>query len=179
MKTLIAYYSFTQNNEKLAKHLQRQLNCDIAKIETTKSRTGLSILLDLVFRRKPEIKSMPYYLHDYDHLIFVAPIWAGRIAMPMKSFLVNQKHDIKQYTFITLCGGGSPGQKEKIQNELVATLEKPPLRLLELWINDLLPAEKKDTIKYTSGFRIEADGLAHFESQLKNLISEENMVNAL
>lgn len=178
MKTLIAYYSFTQNNEKLAKYLQKQLNCDIVKIETTKKRNGFSILLDLMFMRKPEIKPPPYYLHDYDHVIFIAPIWAGRIAMPMKSFIINQEPNIKQYSFITLCGG-SAGQKEKIQNELVATLQRPPVKLLELWVNDLLPVEKKDTIKHTSGFRIEADGFGKFESQLRDFIKEENMITSI
>lgn len=178
MKTLIAYYSFTQNNEKLARYLQKQLNCDIVKIETTKKRNSFSILLDLMFKRKPEIKAVPYYLQDYEHVIFIAPIWAGRIATPMKSFLINEKARIKQYSFITLCGGGA-GQKEKIQSDLVTTLQKPPVKLLELWVNDLLPAQKKDTIKYTSGFRIETDGFAPFESQLRNFIKEENMINSI
>lgn len=178
MKTLIAYYSFTQNNEKLAGYLQKQLNCDIVKIETTKKRNSFSIFLDLMFKRKPEIKSVPYYLQDYEHIIFIAPIWAGRIATPMKSYLIKEGVNIKKYSFITLCGG-SAGQQEKIHSELVATLQKPPLKLLELWVNDLLPAEKKDTIKYTSGFRIEADGFAQFESQLRNFIKEESMVNSI
>lgn len=178
MKILIAYYSFTQNNEKLATHLQKQLNCDIVKIETTKTRNGFSILLDLVFKRRPEIKPVPYYLQDYDHVIFIAPIWAGRIATPMKSFLINEKSNIRRYSFITLCGG-SPGQKEKIHHELVTSLQKAPLGLLELRVNDLLPAGEKDTIQHTSGFRIDADGFGKFEGQLRNFIKEENMVNSI
>jgi flavodoxin len=178
MKTLIAYYSFTQNNEKLARHLQKQLNCDIVKIETTKNRTGFSILFDLIFKRNPELKPVPYYLQDYEHVIFIAPIWAGKIAMPMKSFLINQKAKIKKYSFITLCGG-STGQRDKIHNELVGTLQKPPVKLLELWLNDLLPAQQKNTIKYTSGLKIEADGFAPFENQLRDFIKEENMINSI
>lgn len=178
MKTLIAYYSFTQNNEKLAKHLQKQLNCAIVKIETARSRNGFSIFLDLFFSRKPEIKSMPYHLHEYDHVIFIAPIWAGKIAMPMKSFLINEKINIKQYSFITLCGG-SAGQKEKIQNELISVLQKLPVKLIELRVNDLLPAEKKGKIKNTTGFRIEADGFEKFNSQLRNFIEEEHIINSI
>ena len=55
MKTLIAYYSFTHNNEVLAKDLQKKLNCDIHKIEEPGKRTGFTILLDLIFNRNPEI----------------------------------------------------------------------------------------------------------------------------
>lgn len=178
MKTLIAYYSFTQNNEKIAKHLQKQLNCDIVKVDTIKKRNSFSILLDLMFNRKPALKRLPYYLDDYDHVIFIAPIWAGKIATPMKSLLIKEKSNIKEYSFVTLCGG-SPGQKEKIQDELFSLLERSPARLVELWINDLLPAEKKDTIKYTSGFSIDADALGRFDSQLKSFIKEETMINSI
>jgi multimeric flavodoxin WrbA len=133
------------------------LNCDIVRIETTKKRNGFSILFDLIFDRKPEIKPVPYYMQDYDHVIFVAPVWAGRIAMPMKSFLINQKSNIREYSFITLCGG-NPGQREKIQGELEMTLQHSPVKLVELWVKDLLTAEKNGTTKNTSAFRIDANG---------------------
>lgn len=175
MKTLIAYYSFTQNNEKLAQHLQKQLNCDMARIETVRRRTSFSILLDLMFRRVPEIKPMPYYLNDYDQAIFIAPIWAGKIAMPMRSFMAKEKSKIKHYSFVTLCGG-SPGQKEKIKDELVTIVGKEPDKLVELWVNDLLPAEQKNTVKYTSGFRIGKNGFDKFESQLKDFTAEKDVV---
>jgi flavodoxin len=178
MKNLIVYYSFTQNNEKLADYMQKKLNCDSVKIETIKKRNGFSILLDLVFKRKPELKTIPYYLGDYDHVIFIAPVWAGKIAMPMTSYMMNEKRNIKSYSFITLCGGGNPNQKSKIQSELVSILEKEPSNVLELWINDLLTAEKKNSVKYTSGFRIEPAGVGQFEDKLRDFIKEENLISA-
>jgi flavodoxin len=179
MKNLIVYYSFTKNNEKLAEYLRSKLNCDSVKIETVKKRNGLSILLDLVFKRKPELKTIPYYLRDYDHVIFIAPVWAGKIAMPMTSYMMNEKRNIKSYSFITLCGGGNPNQKSKIQSELVSLLEKEPSNVLELWINDLLTAEKKNSVKYTSGFRIEPEGVGQFENKLRDFIKEENLIGAV
>jgi menaquinone-dependent protoporphyrinogen IX oxidase len=179
MKNLIVYYSFTKNNEKIAEYLRTQLDCHIAKIEPVKKRSGLSILLDMIFNRKPAVKAIPYYPWNYDHIIFVAPIWAGKIATPLRSFLIHEKANIKSYSFITLCGGGNPKQKPNIQKELLSLTQKEPTRVLELWINDLLPLEKKNTIKYTSGYRIEEDGLAKFETILADFIKEENMVNAI
>jgi flavodoxin len=177
MKTLIVYYSFTHNNEKLAMYLQKELDCDIAKIETLQKRTGFSIFLDLVFKRKPALKTMPYYLQDYRHVIFIAPIWAGKIAMPMKSFMIDQESSLKQYSFITLCGGAE-GQLGKVNMELESTLGIAPRRLLELRINDLLPADQKNKVKHTSGFRVEPDDFGKFDAQLRNFIEEENVVNA-
>lgn len=179
MKNLIVYYSFTRNNEKIAEYLSTQLGCHIAKIETVKKRSGLSILLDMIFNRTPAVKAIPYYLWNYEHIIFVAPIWAGKIATPLKSFLTHEKANIKSYSFITLCGGGNPKQKPNIQKELLAITQKAPMSVLELWINDLLPIEKKNTIKYTSGYRIEGDGLAKFETKLADFIKEENLIAAI
>lgn len=179
MKNLIVYYSFTRNNEKIAEYLRTQLSCHVAKIETVKKRSGLSILFDLLFNRKPAVKTIPYYLWNYEHVIFIAPIWAGKIATPLKSFLTREKENIRSYSFITLCGGGNPKQKENIQKELSSIVQKEPTRLLELWINDLLPVEKKNTIKNTSGYRIETDGLAKFETKLGEFIKEENLVPAV
>jgi flavodoxin len=178
MKNLIVYYSFTKNNEKLALYLRKQLNCDIVKLETVRKRTGFSILFDLMFGRKPDLKPVPYYLKDYDHVIFLGPIWAGKIAMPLKSFLINEKQNIKAYSFITLCGGVS-GQKEKITRELTLNFGKNPVKVVELWINNLLSADKKDTIKSTTGYRIDADGFSPFDSQLKDFIKEENLLKAI
>jgi flavodoxin len=179
MKNLIVYYSFTKNNEKVAEYLRNQWSCDIARIETVKKRTGFSILFDLIFRRQPVIKTIPYYLWNYEHVIFIAPIWAGKIATPLKSFLFREKENIKSYSFVTLCGGGNPKQKENIKKELFSIVKREPAGILELSVNNLLPAEKKNTIKYTSGFRIEADGLAKFETELGNFIREEILVSAI
>jgi flavodoxin len=176
MKNLIVYYSFTRNNKKLADHLQGQLNCDIAEIETVKKRNSFSILLDLVFKRLPKVKPIERHLTDYDHVIFISPIWAGKIATPLKSFLMSEKERIKTYSFITICGGGNPKQKQSIEGELALTAQKKPLKVVELWISDLQTAEKKDTMKNTTGFRIEADSLAKFESQVHDFIKAENLI---
>lgn len=171
MKTLIAYYSYTNNNQKLAFQLQKTLRCHLLKIEELKKRTGFTILMDLMLNRKPPVKVFPYNLKEYDHIIFVAPIWAGKIASPLKTFLLNEKSIIREYSFITLCGGGGGhSQIEKIQKELATLIEKEPLKVGELRINDLLPPKKKDTIKYTSGYRIADDEFKVFENQINNFL---------
>lgn len=172
MKTLIVYYSHTFNNEKLAYQLQKILKCDLLKIEELKKRTGFTILMDLIFNRKPSIKVYPYYLKDYDHIIFIAPIWAGKIATPLQTFLLNEKANIHEYSFITLCGGSGGGQHDKIQRELATLMGKEPLKVTELWINDLLPPGQKDTIKYTSGYRIPDDDFKIFESQIQHFLDD-------
>ena len=170
MKNLIVYYSFTKNNEKLAFYLRSRLNCDTVKIETVKRRTGFSIFFDLVFNRIPEIKQVRYYLRDYDHIIFIAPIWASKIAMPLKSYLMDQKSNIKNYSFISVCGG-RPGQKEKIFKELSRVIGKQPLRVDELSINDLIHA-KDETIKVKSSYKITPNDFVMFEKEVGKFLDK-------
>lgn len=173
MKSLIVYYSFTQNNEKLAHYLKGKLDCDIERIETKNKRTSLSILFDLMFNRKPALRPTQHNLADYDKLIFVAPIWAGKIAMPLKSFLVQERTNIKEYSFITLCGGGRD-QKAKIEQELESLLHKKPQEVVELWATELLPVDQKGSIKYTTGFRMDANGFGKFEKKIDEFIKKSH-----
>src|SRR5688572_13231576 len=106
MKTLLVYYSFTGNNEVIARELQQRLGCDLARIEPVKKRTKFSIFLDLVFHRAPAIHQLDVSINQYDSFVFMGPIWAGKIASPLREFLRLHKNSIHRYAFITVCGGG-------------------------------------------------------------------------
>lgn len=178
MKTLIAYYSFSHNNETLANYLADQVGCELLKIETVKSRNGFSIFLDLMFGRKPAIKPISKSLEDYDNIICIAPIWAGKIATPMVSFLRQEKSNIRSYSFVTLCGGIA-GQKEKIELELTNMMGTKPLALLELWVNKLLAADQKNKISSTTSYRITTDGLKAFDVDIQTFLREHDPAHAI
>lgn len=169
MKDLIVYYSFTGNNEVLAEALRRRSGGDLLKIKEIKKRNAFTIILDLLFNRKPAIKKYNIAWQNYDRFIFIAPIWAGKIASPLKSFLRKARIHIKRYSFITVCGGNA-WQKDKITAELNNLLARQPDKIMELWINDLLPTEKKDTIKYTSGYRIGPADFKAFETKINDFL---------
>lgn len=172
MKSIIVYYSNTHNNELLAYDLQKRLSCDLLKIEETGKRTGLTILLDLLFNRKPKLKDHRVSLESYSDFIFVAPIWASKIASPLRSFLLNEKQHIKSYSFISLCGG-IEGQVDKIRKELKTILQHDPTLVTELWIDDLLTADKKNTVKYTSSYRVLPADLEKFKAKIDEFVSSQ------
>lgn len=174
MKTLIVYYSHTQNNEKLANILRRKLGADILKIEEAGKRTGFTILLDLIFNRKPVLRRHSLSLRGYAQIILVAPIWASKIASPMKAFLFNEKKNITHYSFISICGGAK-GQLEKIIRQLVKFVGKKPDAVAELWINDLLSEDKKDSIRYTTGYRMADKDFEFFEPKVRGFLMQEGM----
>jgi flavodoxin len=171
MKTLIAYYSFTKSNETLALYLQKRIDCDILKIEDARKRTVYTILFDLLFNRKPAIKTSTCLVGEYDHVILISPIWAAKIASPLATFIRSEKQNIKRYSFISFCGGGE-GQKDKIVKQLTNILGKSPAHEAELWLKELpMPKEKRDDLKWNSGYIMEDDDFKFFDSRIDSFIS--------
>ena len=175
MKTLIVYYSFTGNNQALAFKLRERLQCDILRIEETGGRTGLSILLDLIFKRRSKLKKYNVQLKDFDNIVLVAPVWAGAIGTPMQAFLQQEKQNIRQYSFITVCSG-APGQREKISGALQSIVGVKPSLVEELWVNDLLPAEKKNKIRYTTPYRVKDGDWRVFNPKLAHFVNALNVI---
>ena len=163
----MVFFSFTGNNRLLAKEIQTLSGCDIYEIEELTKRSGIRILFDILFRRNPGIKRTIIQLSQYDHIILSAPIWAGRIANPLKTFLNLEKNNIREYSFITLCGAG--GNKHLVE-ELTKLCGKKPVALMELTVNSLLPAEKRDKIKYTSGYKIQLQDLASYRRSIARFL---------
>jgi flavodoxin len=178
MKTLVIYYSFTQNNELLARELQRRLECNILKIETLKQRSGLAIFWDILFNRKPAIAFPPTDMAQYDQFIFVSPIWAARIASPLKTFLTKERGTIKHYSFITLCGGGNSKQHDKIVGELVTMLDVAPDAVAELWLSDL-KRKGHPTGKPGTGQKIIAEDLLEYQDKIDGFLKSSKIIAAM
>lgn len=165
-KTLIAYYSWTGNNEYLAKDLQKRLNCDILKISEVKKRTGFKTLLDIMFKRKPNIVHLNANLNSYDKIILISPIWAGRVANPLETFLLNQRGNINKYSFISMCTGTDA---EDVRSQLTELTRRNPIALQTLKINDVLPNEMKNTMKATN-YRINDKDYKFFKKDIDNFL---------
>lgn len=54
MKTLIAYYTLSGNNKKLADYIKEKYNCELLEIKEKKKRKTFSIILDLIFKREKQ-----------------------------------------------------------------------------------------------------------------------------
>ncbi len=168
MKTLIVYYSYTGNNEKLALELQKKLDCSLLKIEELKRRTWFTIALDLVFNRTPAIKTTPCRLAEYDHVICVAPIWGSKIASPLKTFLNSEKDKIKSYSFLSLCQG-TEKQKKKVERQITGIMTRKPVAIAELWISTL--KKGTDAMKYS----VTPADFETFEPQIYHFLRSEGM----
>lgn len=108
-------------------------------------------------------------MRQYDRLILIAPIWAGKIATPLRSFIELEKDNFLEYSFITVCTGPD-GQDKKITDELVRLVQKEPKTVMQLKINDLLPPERKDQVKYATPYRINQRVLLAFETEIEQFL---------
>ncbi len=165
MKTLIVYYSFTQNNAALATMIQKRFDCEILRIETLRRRSAFSIFLDAAFGRKPAILKHNLSIENYDQFVFVGPIWMGKIAGPLRTFLNEEKENIKRYSFISVCGGIT-GQKEKIEDELTSIVASRPQCVCELWLSEIVSEKVTKNAKNVSAYRIRSSELEKFKTKI-------------
>lgn len=169
MNTLIVYYSFTKNNQKLAHWLHGRIDSELLEIEELKERTNGRIFLDVLFKRLPSIKVDPVPLEKFDHIIFISPIWLGKIATPLKTFIAGEGKHIKEYSFITVCGGAAD-QLSKIEKQLVRLVGKKPIAIAELSLSKLLSHYGTAA----GSHELMENDFVFFESTLENFLSRCN-----
>ncbi len=169
MKHVVIYYSYTGNNRLLALELQRRLGCDCVEVFEAKPRSRMTILLDVLFDRKPGISWTPCELGNYDKALLVAPVWAGHIAAPLAAFVARHKNTLPPFAFLSLCSG-VPGQPARIHDELRELTGRAPDFVDQLDVNQLLPVEHRNKARYTSGDRADAAGLLAFDARIAQFL---------
>lgn len=158
MNYVVIYYSFTGNNRLLALELQRRLGCDSVEVREAHHRSRMTILLDVLLDRKPRLEAGPVVLAHYDRAVLVAPVWAGRVATPLAAFVAQHRAELPDYAFLSLCSG-VPGQPARIADELERITGRAPLAVDQLDVNELLPPEHKNKVRYTSAWRAGAQDM--------------------
>ncbi len=163
MKTLIISYSFTGNNGKLAQKIAQHLNADFSVLSEKKKRTVFTILFDVLFNRIPSIEETEKQIDQYEHLIFVAPVWFGKIATPLRALFNDLKGKTEKFSLVSL-SAGADGKNPNLEKELINRTGLIPRAILNPLISELLPANPKPSRKQLDAFRLsdaEADDLAN------------------
>ena len=115
MNVLIAYYSRSGNNEKLAIELQERMKCDIEKIVDTVNRKG--VLGWLKSGRQAHGKQMSKIEPttkdpgNYDLVVVCCPFWAGLMPPPMRTYLSENKGKFNTVALMSVSGGGKGNDK--------------------------------------------------------------------
>lgn len=115
MKRAVIYYSLEGNTQAAALTVANALHADIFAIEPRKpiARTGWRRILTGGMQSSlglcTKIKEMPLNIGDYDQIILGTPVWAGKCAAPVWSFIKafgSNELDQKVTAVFTCSGGG-------------------------------------------------------------------------
>ncbi|MCW8193428.1 flavodoxin family protein [Proteobacteria bacterium 005FR1] len=174
MNFLIVYFSYTGNNRLLAEELSERLDCDSCPVVEKKSRTDITNLLDMVFRREPKLEPLALSPANYDHIVFVAPLWNAHLANPMSALIKRERASIHDYSFITFSGYHRPGQPEQVGKQLRELTGKAPEALTELAVTDLLPERDRKNVRIVSNFLASPADLNRYESQIDDFLQQIN-----
>lgn len=108
-KTLIVYYSFTNNVHTIVTDLQTQIEADAVRIEPAEegldyaaNNYAIGSALIQAIRNNPNdessypaIKSVEVNIADYDRIIIGAPLWWSNMAAPLQTFLFRHSNEMK------------------------------------------------------------------------------------
>ncbi len=170
MKLLILYYSRTGNNRVLAHYLSDNIGADIEEITPLRRFKLLGFMLDFFGNRTPKIAPIARRPQDYDHVLFIAPLYDMGIAHPMKTALGALKPNLGAYSFVTLCGYHRDEQSAHVRQELLDLTGKMPAHVQELPVCDLLPAEKQRDVMTVSARKVTTADLDAFGSKLSDIV---------
>ncbi len=118
-KVLVVVYSYTGTSRRVAELLRSQQGWPLADITDVVPRTGrfagLRCVLDSLLRRRPAIEYQGPFLKDFDTIVLVSPIWARRLAGPMRSFVARRRDHLPEFAVISVMGGsGAPNAVAEI-----------------------------------------------------------------
>jgi flavodoxin len=111
--TLIAYYSMSGNTRAIANELRDVIgaDADIEEIDEPHRRHGfggvMRALFDSIARRAPPIVSPAHDPAKYDVVVLGGPVWAGRMASPVRSYARQYGSSAQHVAFF--CTEGARG----------------------------------------------------------------------
>ncbi|MEK5415458.1 hypothetical protein BSK49_08665 [Paenibacillus odorifer] len=153
MNIAVISYSFTGNNEALARSVAKVLSAEYIRISEAKPRTLGRITFDMIFDRIPLVQPKPEQLGKYDIILFFGPVWMGKVATPLRAYLEYLKKNPQKYGYLSI-NGGADGPNPKVPGELRKRTGADPVVFIEQHIADLISADHKPARKDTSAYKL-------------------------
>lgn len=112
-RILVVVYSHTGTSRRLGHLFCSQFGWQLGTVVERHSRAGglgtLRCVLDSLFRRHPLIRYDGPDPAGFEMVVLVSPIWAGRLAGPMRRFVTEQRHRLPQVAVVSVMGSqGAP-----------------------------------------------------------------------
>lgn len=112
MKRAVVFFSLSGNTKEAAEFISKETGADLFQIELVKPmpdsmpKQMMRGGMQSTFGMKPDIKGVPENISDYDEIILGTPIWAGKAASPVNTFISKYGIENKVTAVFTFSGGG-------------------------------------------------------------------------
>jgi hypothetical protein len=119
-KVLLVVYSMTGTSRRLAEALAATQQWTLAEIRDAKpGRTPWRCILDSLLGRRPAIRYDGPDPRGFDAVVLVSPIWTGRLAGPMRSFVTQHAAALPRTAVVSVMGGrGAPAAVAEVNRLL-------------------------------------------------------------
>lgn len=110
MKTLVVFYSLEGNTQKAAKIIRKELSADYLKLIPVKdvpvngSKKFLVGGMKATFGVKAKLQRISVDANKYDRIILGTPVWAGKPAPAINTFL-SKNHITDKVVAVFTCSG--------------------------------------------------------------------------
>ncbi|UYP47454.1 hypothetical protein NEF87_003739 [Candidatus Lokiarchaeum ossiferum] len=111
VNALVVYYSLTNTTKTIAESIQKELSCDILRIQPVKELNpegGAKFVwggMQATMHTKPKIEPHFLELSNYDLIFIGTPVWAWTFAPPIRTFLAENNLQNKNVALWTCAGG--------------------------------------------------------------------------
>ncbi|MEM4625711.1 MAG: hypothetical protein QXJ28_03045 [Candidatus Pacearchaeota archaeon] len=135
-KVLVVFYSKTGNTRRIARIIARRIDGGIDEVIDLKKREGLfNLIIAIKDAAKNNVTRIKYKINPkgYKVIIIGSPIWAGRIAPAIRTYLIKNKDKIgKIALFMT-----SLSNKNKKALIDIERTSKKPIAVLHITKRDI------------------------------------------
>ena len=146
-KTLIVYYSFTNNGHTIVTDLQTQIEADAVRIEPAEegldyaaNNYAIGSALIQAIRNNPNdessypaIKSVDVNIADYDRIIIGAPLWWSNMAAPLQTYLFQHGSEMKGKSIGLIVSSASSGISG-VESDVRRLIPEGNFLIPSLWI---------------------------------------------
>ena len=148
MKTLLVYYSRTGNTRIIADTISEFVDCDIEEIVEKDKRKGIIGYLKSGYQasrgKVNHIEDSKYELSDYDLLIIGTPVWAGKMSVPVRTYLKKNMTKIPLLACFCTCGGSGI---EKTIEDIGSYVNTTPLASFGVKSSDIKDGTYKNIVE--------------------------------
>lgn len=140
MKTAVVYYSMLGNTDHAVRRIAENIDADIIRIEPEKAYPDKGFKKffwggkSAVMGDTPLLKPYVFKAEAYDRIILGTPIWAGTFAPPIKTFIEENKEQLRgKKISVVACssGGGAEKAIEKLKKLTEVTDIEATLQLID------------------------------------------------